>query len=154
MPEVFHKLVGLAAVVAAAALAVMIFNSLWILVGLLAFVGLVLGVRSLRGRALKVAALGLLIFATTAGPLVWVLYKIPGFNFQFANDTAGLTGAAYSLIWLVLLPIVWLEYRKTKKPGLIQSDIDHSYRVIIIGITLFQLSPLLISIYWMVVNHT
>ncbi|MGE5310048.1 MAG: hypothetical protein ACM3JF_03200 [Sphaerimonospora mesophila] len=150
MPELFHKLVGPAAIVAAAVLAVIVFDTPWALVGFLAFVGLVWGVRFLRGRALKVAALGLLIFATIAGPLVWALYNMPGINFQFTNDAAGLTGAAYLLIWLVLLPIVWLEYRKTKKPGLTQSDIDHSYRVIIIGVTLFELSPLLISVYWMV----
>lgn len=104
------------------------------------FVGLPLVTQALHGRLLKRIALALLALETIAIPLAILLANV-GIP-VFYNDPSGFGSLAYIFIHLILLPIVWIEYLKTKKPGKTSADVERSYRLILILAVIFVLLPM------------
>ncbi len=142
-----QALIGLAAIIAGLCVVVAAFGGspdaiIPIVVAFLVLVGLPLAMRALHGRTLQIIGIGALGFATIAGPLVYLLANATTMDY---GDPSGLATAAYMLLWLILLPIVWLEYLRARKPGKGPADVERAYRLIIIVVTLFELLPMLIA---------
>ena len=91
---------------------------------------------NVHGRVLKFMGLAALGFATISVPL---LYSFP--SVALKSDPSGLTSTACMIVWLILLPILWIEYLKTRKAGKTTDDIEHSYRLIFIVVTIFEIVP-------------
>ncbi len=145
-----HKqaIIGLAAIIAGLFVVIAAFGGslqdaiIPIAAALLVLVGLPLAMRALHGRTLQIIGIGALGFATVAGPLAYLLANVTTMDY---GDPSGLATAAYILLWLILLPIVWLEHLRARKLGKGLADVERSYRLIIIVVTLFELLPMLIA---------
>lgn len=81
-----------------------------------------------------------LALETMAIPLILLLASVG--SPVFHDDASGFPSLAYIFTHLILLPIIWIEYLKTKKPGKTLADVERSYRLILILAVIFVLLPM------------